>query len=73
MSHLLSCCRLPTNAEGVTLPAAGERCLVLVAGYTFISMPTARFDDIGERMSLFERIKPGRFMLRRKKRSRFWC
>lgn len=61
------------QGQQLTFPAiAGERCLVLVAGHAFISTPTARFDDIGERMSPFERIKPGRFMLRRRKRSRFW-
>jgi 5-deoxy-glucuronate isomerase len=31
---------------------------VLVAGRASISTPSAQFNDIGERMSPFERIKP---------------
>src|SRR5690606_21527583 len=47
--------------EGQTLmlPAVSEeRCLVLVAGRASIRTPSAQFNDIGERMSPFERIKP---------------
>ncbi|ACR69304.1 5-deoxy-glucuronate isomerase [Edwardsiella ictaluri] len=43
----------------LTLPAVSEeRCLVLVAGRASITAPTARFANIGERMSPFERKKP---------------
>lgn len=72
VAHPLTYARLGDNNLNRLARDAGERCLVLVAGHAFISTPTARFDDIGERMSPFERIKPGRFMLRRRKRSRFW-
>ena len=47
------------EGQQLTLPAVSEeRCLVLVAGRASISTPSARFNDIGERMSPFERIKP---------------
>lgn len=48
-----------SEGQQLTLPAVGEeRCLVLVAGRASVSTPTARFADIGERMSPFERKKP---------------
>ncbi|ELW9535932.1 TPA: 5-deoxy-glucuronate isomerase [Enterobacter roggenkampii] len=47
------------EGQQLTLPAVSEeRCLVLVAGRASISTPSAQFNDIGERMSPFERIKP---------------
>ncbi|MEZ1647178.1 5-deoxy-glucuronate isomerase, partial [Enterobacter hormaechei] len=47
------------EGQTLTLPAISEeRCLVLVAGRASISTPSAQFNDIGERMSPFERIKP---------------
>ena len=47
------------EGQVLTLPAINEeRCLVLVAGRASISTPSAQFNDIGERMSPFERIKP---------------
>ena len=47
------------EGQMLTLPAVSEeRCLVLVAGRASISTPSAQFNDIGERMSPFERIKP---------------
>ena len=47
------------EGQQLTLPAVSdERCLVLVAGRASISTPSAQFNDIGERMSPFERVKP---------------
>ena len=47
------------EGQQLTLPAVSEeRCLVLVAGRASISTPSAQFNNIGERMSPFERIKP---------------
>ena len=47
------------EGQTLTLPAVSEeRCLVLVAGRASIRTPSAQFNDIGERMSPFERIKP---------------
>ncbi|AKJ40851.1 5-deoxy-glucuronate isomerase [Pragia fontium] len=39
-------------------PSTDERCLVLVAGKATISTPTQSYQQIGQRMSPFERTKP---------------
>ncbi len=59
------------EGQQLTLPAVSEeRCLVLVAGRASISTPSAQFNDIGERMSPFERIKPWAVYVTRRRRSR---
>lgn len=56
----------------LTLPAVSEeRCLVLVAGRASITAPTARFANIGERMSPFERKNRGRYTSRPAKPCRY--
>ena len=47
------------EGQRLELPAVDdERCLVLVAGRATIDTPYARFPEIGDRMSPFERRKP---------------
>ncbi|MEI8633799.1 5-deoxy-glucuronate isomerase [Vibrio sp. PP-XX7] len=51
----------PPQGESFTLEASGnERCLVLVSGHATIETPQQTFENIGDRMSPFEKKNPMR-------------